>query len=429
MPLVGFAPAFLFQPVQRKELPFRNEECVMKNDVQKYESIVLRTYDTLLADIALLLKEARRHAARSVNAILTVTYWEIGKKIVEHEQRGKERAAYGKAVLKRLSKDLSKKFGRGFSVDNLEQMRLFFQTYPQKVISERITRIIGDQSLDIQKSETPSRIFSREDLAQVLPLSWSHYVHLIRGCISSEARAFYETEALRGGWSVRQLDRQISSQFYERTLLSRNKAAMLEKGAVSKPDDFVSPEDEIKDPYVLEFLGLKDEYSESELEEALIRHLEVFLLELGSDFAFISRQKRLRIGDNWFRLDLLFYHRRLRCLVLIDLKTVKFTHSDAGQMHMYLNFAKEHWTHPEENPPVGLILCTGKDKAVAKYALGGLPNKVLAAEYRLALPDEKELAEELTKTRRMFESRKRLYGRPTGKSVLKQAEECSGRTT
>ena len=159
---------------------------------------------------------------------------------------------------------------------------------------------------------------------------------------------------------------------------------------------------------MLEFLGLKDEYSESDLEEALIRHLETFLLELGSDFCFIGRQKRLRIGDEWYRVDLFFFHRRLRCLVIIDLKIGKFTHADAGQMHLYLNYAREHWVHGDENPPVGLILCARKDDAVARYALEGLPNKVMAAEYRTVLPDEKELAAEIGRTRALLQERKRL---------------------
>jgi predicted nuclease of restriction endonuclease-like (RecB) superfamily len=259
-----------------------------------------------------------------------------------------------------------------------------------------------------EKPETPSRKFDLSPIAEALPLSWSHYVHLIRRSRSPEALDFYHQEALRGGWSVRQLDRQIASLFYERTALSKNKANMLTKGAKARPEDRVSAEEEIRDPYVLEFLRLKDEYSESDLEEALIRHLEHFLLELGAEFAFIGRQKRLRIGDEWYRVDLLFFHRRLRCLVVIDLKAGKFTHADAGQMHLYLNYAREHWTRPDENPPVGLILCAEKDEALAKYALDGLPNKVLARDYKLALPDEKILARELEKTRKSLEARGRL---------------------
>ena len=235
-------------------------------------------------------------------------------------------------------------------------------------------------------------------------LPWSHYVRLL-SVRNSEARTFYEEEALRGGWTIRQLDRQIDSQFYERTALSRDKASMLRKGQVVLPGDVVTPEEEIKQPYLLEFLDLKDEYSESDLESALVAKLETLLLELGGDFAFVGRQRRLRVGDEWYRIDLLFFHRRLRCLVIIDLKLGKFTHADAGQMHLYLNYAREHWTLAGENPPVGLILCAEKDSAVAKYALEGLPNKVLAAEYRTALPEERILVEEINKTKKQIEAR------------------------
>jgi predicted nuclease of restriction endonuclease-like (RecB) superfamily len=241
-------------------------------------------------------------------------------------------------------------------------------------------------------------------IASRFPLPWSHYVELL--AIDNEnARRFYETEALRGGWSVRQLKRQVDSLFYERTLLSKNKAAMLRKGSESLAGDLVTPEEEIKDPLVLEFLGLKDEYSENDLENSLINKLEEFLLELGNDFTFVGRQRRLRIGDEWYRVDLLLFHRRLRCLVVIDLKIGKFDHGDAGQMHMYLNYASEHWTHEDENPPVGLILCARNDQAVARYALDGLPNKVLAAEYKLALPAEAELVAELEEAQRQFARR------------------------
>lgn len=182
---------------------------------------------------------------------------------------------------------------------------------------------------------------------------------------------------------------------------------MLKKGERPLAQDVVTAEEEIKDPFVLEFLGLNDEYSENDLEEALINHLEKFLLELGSNFAFIGKQKRLRIGGVWYRVDLIFFHRKLKCLVVIDLKVGKFTHADAGQMYTYLNYAKEHWTNRDENPPVGLILCAEKDSAVARYALDGLPNKILASEYKLALPDEKLLQEELKKTQKWLYERKK----------------------
>jgi predicted nuclease of restriction endonuclease-like (RecB) superfamily len=204
---------------------------------------------------------------------------------------------------------------------------------------------------------------------------------------------------------VRQLARQIDSQFYERTALSRNKAAMLKKGQVGRTEDAITSEEEVKDPLVLEFLGLKDEYSENDLEEALIRHLEHFLLELGNDFAFIGRQRRLRIDDEWYRVDLLFFHRRLRCLVIIDLKLGKFTHADAGQMHLYLNYAAENWTHEGENPPVGIILCASKGESLVRYATENLPNKVLVREYLTVLPDEKLIAAEIDKIRKTLENR------------------------
>ncbi|HTD65603.1 MAG TPA: PDDEXK nuclease domain-containing protein [Candidatus Limnocylindria bacterium] len=178
---------------------------------------------------------------------------------------------------------------------------------------------------------------------------------------------------------------------------------MLKKGAKPRPGDALTADEAVRDPLVLEFLGLRDEYSETELEDALIRHLETFLLELGGDFAFVGRQRRLRIDDEWYRVDLLFFHRRLRCLVIIDLKLGKFTHADAGQMHLYLNYARAHWTHPGENPPVGLILCSSAGQSLVRYSLDNLPSKVLAREYRLALPDEKRLAKELEKARRRIE--------------------------
>ena len=385
-------------------------------------------YRGLIGGIAELLEAARRTTARTVNALMTATYWEIGRRIVEFEQGGKARAEYGEELLQRLAKDLSAKFGRGFSYPNVNKFRQFYLAFPPvNILStpsiESTQSIVSTASIELagRKSPTPSsksqpknyatasrksepliRNFALSDLAAAFPLPWSHYVRLLS--VKNElARGFYHAEALRGGWSVRQLDRQIASQFYERTALWRNKNGMLRKGAVARAGDSISADEEVRDPLVLEFLGLKDEYSESDLEEALLRHLEIFLLELGGEFAFIGRQRRLRIGGEWYRVDLLFFHRKLRCLVVIDLKVGKFTHADAGQMHLYLNYAREHWTQPDENPPVGLILCAEKDDAIAKYALEGLPNKVLAREYKLTLPNEKLLAAEIEKTRERLE--------------------------
>ena len=368
-------------------------------------------YDTILGDVVELLESARRVSARAVNAVMTATYWEIGRRIAEVEMSGQRRADYGERLIDGLATDLTARFGRGFSRRALYQMRAFYLAYPpivQSAPAQISAPGAGELRALSRKSEIPDAPeIVQSVIAQSLrefPLPWTHYVRLL-SVGDPAGRSFYESEALRDGWTVRQLDRQIGSKFHERTLLSKNKAAMLKRGAKPKAEDLVTPEEEIKDPLVLEFLGLKDEYSESDLEEGLIRQLEVFLLELGGDFTFVARQRRLRIGDEWYRIDLLFFHRRLRCLVVIDLKVGKFTHADAGQMHLYLNYAREHWTHEGENPPVGLILCAEKDSAVAHYALAGLPNKVLAAEYELRLPDEKALAEELHRTKKLLEGR------------------------
>ena len=357
-------------------------------------------YDAMLGNVVRLIDEARRTSVRTVNAVMTATYWLIGRHMVEFEQQGKARAEYGEELLKRMATDLAARFGKGYSLTNLKQFRQFYLAYPPLQKSQTPSGLLPAA----QKGQTLSDQLAVRDFSARFPLPWSAYVRLL-SVTSEQARKFYETEALRGGWSVRQLDRQINSLFYERTALSRNKAKMLTMGASAKPADTLTPEEEIKDPYVLEFLGLKDEYSESDIEEALILHLERFLLELGGDFTFVGRQRRLRIGDEWYRIDLLFFHRKLRCLVVIDLKRGKFTHADAGQMHMYLNYVREHWTRSDENPPVGLILCTQKDEAVARYALDGLPNKILATEYRTVLPDEELIAAEIEKTRRQLEGR------------------------
>jgi len=356
-------------------------------------------YNSVLKNILGIINNARRFSAKSINAVMTATYWEIGRRIVQEEQNGKKRARYGQELIKNLSMDLTKEFGKGFSERNLEQMRKFYIACP---IPQTVSAELGKPA----KRQTVSAKLTIQELSAFFILPWSAYVALL-SVKNDDARKFYEQETLRCGWSVRQLNRQINSMFYERAALSRNKAKMLQEGAITVKEDILSPEEEIKDPFVLEFLGLNDEYAEGALEEALVLHLEKFLLELGDDFAFLGRQKRLRIGDEWYRVDLLFFHRKLKCLVIVDLKIGKFTHADAGQMHMYLNYAKEHWTHPGENPPVGLILCAQKNESLAKYSLKDLPNKVMTAEYKTVLPDERLLAGELKKTQKMLEGRKK----------------------
>ena len=345
------------------------------------ESFPDSRYHGLLADVSGLLDQARRGAGRAVNAIMTATYWEIGRRIFEQEQRGSTRASYGEELVGRLATDLSARFGRGFSRTNVFQMRQFFLAYQDKV-------------------QTPSELSGGTPIVQTasglsaaspsFPLSWSHYVRLL-SVADAEARTWLHGESLRGGWSVRELDRQIASQAFARL---RGRPAAAVSGAEENGAD-----QEIRDPFILEFLNLKDEYSESDLEQALIADLERFLLELGNDFAFVARQRRLRIGTEWYRVDLLLFHRRLRCLIVAELKIGKFTHADAGQMNLYLNYAREHWTLPDENPPVGLILCSEQDAAVAHYALEGLRNTVLTREYQLALPEESRLAEQIQGSR------------------------------
>ena len=351
-------------------------------------------YAAVLADVVGLLDQARRASARVVNAVMTTTYWHVGRRIVEGEQGGSTRAEYAKELLPRLALDLTARFGRGFSRTNLQSMRLFYIAHP---ICQTTS---GKSSI----ASSP-----RELEAVQFPLPWSHYVKLL-GVKKPDARRFYEEEALRGGWTLKQLDRQISTQFHERTLSSQDKTKMLTDGVRPKPEDAETADELVRDPYVLEFLGLKDEYSEHEMEDALIRHLESFLLELGNDFTFVGRQRRLRVGDSWHRVDLLLFHRRLRCLVMVDLKTGKLTAGDAGQMHLYCSYAAEHWTHAGENPPVGLILCSAVNEAVVRYALDTLPNKVMAAEYVSMLPDTALLAAEVERTRRALTGRSRGEG-------------------
>jgi predicted nuclease of restriction endonuclease-like (RecB) superfamily len=407
-------------------------------------------YGSLLGEIASVIDAGRHQAVWSLNAIISAVYWDIGRRIVLFEQEGRDKAAYGEKVIDLLALDLSTRFGRGFKRSNLFQIRAFYlayraivqtpeassmaplskrkvQTPSARLAASKVQTLSGQLVAPASRAkvQTPSgqlaapnkplQILQKPtgktlgpyltELAKAFSLPWSHYVRLL-STKSEEARRFYETEALRNGWSFRELDRQISSQLYERLALSRNKAALLRKAEGTHRNEPVA-DAELRDPFVLEFLNLRDEYSESDLEDALIQHLSEFLVELGHDFCFVARQRRLRVGGEWYRVDLIFFHRKLRCLVVIDLKVGKFTHADAGQMHLYLNYAREHWTQPGENPPVGLILCAEKDDAVAKYALEGLPNKVLAREYKLALPEAKLLAAEIEKTRVRLERRGR----------------------
>jgi len=312
-------------------------------------------YGQLVTGISGLVDEARLVVVRTTSSVIVSTYWEIGRRIVEFEQEGSARAVYGEELLQRLGRDLARQHGRGFSAPNLYRMRVFY--LDRQILSSPMIKL----QTPANKTVTPHSF----------PLSWTHYVRLM-GVNNPKARALYEAEAIHGGWSVRQLERQISTQFFERASASSNPERMLTFARKPSPPDAVALRDHIRDPYLLEFLDLKDEYSETDLEDAIVRHLESFLLELGAGFTFVARQKRIRIGDEWYRIDLLLYHRALRCLVVVDLKLGKFSHADAGQMNLYLNYAREHLMGPDEHEPVGLILCSAKNDAVVHYAMGGL---------------------------------------------------------
>jgi len=320
-------------------------------------------YDQLVNSIGKLLESARKQVARTINTILVETYWKIGRRIVEYEQKGENRADYGKRLLKRLSKDLTIKYGKGFSRSNLQYMRLLYIKYP--------------------KCQTLSG-----------KLSWSHYVELL-SITDDLARSFYEKQCIKENWSVRELRRQINSMLFERIALSKDKKGVLQlakKGQIIEKE-----EDIIKDPYVLEFLGIpaQYQYTEKELEQRLIDNLQMFLLELGKGFAFVSRQYRITLNNNHFYVDLVFYHTILKCYVLIDLKVGKITHQDVGQMNMYLNYFKSEVNADNDSLPVGIILGAEKDNILVEYALGGISNKLFVSRYKLYLPNKKELKKRL----------------------------------
>ena len=373
-----------------------------------YAESMAGRYDKLIERIAEILNETRTKVIREINKAQVLAYWEIGREIVEFEQKGKARAEYGEELIVRLAKDMTEKFGKGFSKSNLFLMRQFYLTYPEKfqtmsgksLESKKFQTATGKSetlSTESQKQQTVSAKsqISRTPSNQFVPmLSWSHYCELLK-VEEPLARSFYEQEAIQNNWSVRELKRQVNSMLFERLALSKDTKAvmkMAEKGQVVE-----KPEDAVKDPYILEFLNLREEtsYTETQLEQAIIDKLQYFLLEMGKGFSFVARQKRITINNRHYYIDLVFYNRFLRCFVLIDLKTGELDHSDIGQMNFYLNYFKENEKTEDENNPIGLILCARKDDIFAKYVLGGLSNKVFASKYRLALPSEKELRAKL----------------------------------
>ncbi len=344
--------------------------------MQKNE-ITPRDYGNLLDRVSAIFIQARSRAIRDINVTQVMACYEIGREIVEYEQAGQRRAGYGEELIVKLAADMTGSFGRGFSERNLRNMRALYLAFPirQTPSAELESRVAAPANF------TPS-------------LSWSHYCELLK-VDDPLARSFYETECSQNNWSVRELKRQINAMLFERLALSKDSRAVMR---MAREGQIVEqPEDAIKDPYILEFLNLKEEtaYTENQLEQALIDKLQSFLLELGKGFSFVARQKRITIANRHYYIDLVFYNRLLRCFVLIDLKRGEFDHADAGQMNFYLNYYRENEKQADENDPIGLILCAGKDDLFARYVLGGLTNKVFASKYKLALPSEKELRKKL----------------------------------
>lgn len=329
--------------------------------------------------VADVLERARKNARAAIDLSMVYAYFETGRLIVEQEQKGMQRAAYGKYLIPELSKYLTERIGRGYSVTNLKQMRKFYQVYADDQIG---------QTLSDQFPNLPAVTTGRKFL-----LSWSHYLKLMR-IDNVDERHFYEIEAMQNHWGVEELKRQFNSALYERLALSRDKDKVME---LSKKGQIIEkPQDVLKDPYILEFTGLQErtEYSETELESRLLNHLQEFLLELGKGFAFIGRQVRFTFDERHFRVDLVFYNRLLQCFVLFDLKLGDLTHQDLGQMQMYVNYYDRYEKTTEENPTVGILLCQEKSDALVELTLPENVN-IYASKYELYLPDKKLLQEKL----------------------------------
>jgi len=379
-------------------------------------------YDRLIDDIRQINGTTQTAIARAANQVMTLRNWLIGAYIVEYEQQGDDRAVYGEALLKRLAHDLRDRGLKGLSLSNLKSFRKFALTYPALAKSQTLSVLLEnwfpDFSLNLGKPETaglgaivpppePTLAFpslvARSETSTALPwqdslyyqrmlqsLSWSHLLELCR-IEDPVKRAFYELECLKSNWASRELKRQVNSLLYERVGLSRDKEAVLALAQEGRLVD--SPATILRDPYVLEFLGLdtRSAYSESELEAALLKHLQHFIHELGRDFCFVERQFRITVGNQHYFLDLLFYHRRLRCLVAIDLKLGEFRPDYAGQMNFYLNYLKREVAHPDENPPVGILLCADRDVEEVHYATAGMDSQLFVSRYLVALPSEETL--------------------------------------
>lgn len=345
-------------------------------------------FETLIGQITQAHLTLSNQAARQVNELQTIRNWLIGCYIVEFEQNGEDRAAYGTQLLIKIADRMKQKSHRGFSDRNLRQFRQFYLAYPQiwQTLSAKF------QMIDIQNISMPTPPVDELMLpvdTLINTLSFSHFIELLR-LDSDVKRRFYEAASVKNAWKVRELERAIDTLLFERTGLSTDKQGVIAKIKDNQPPGTA---DLIKNPYVLEFLGLeeKPQYSENELETAIIDHLQHFLTELGRGFCFEDRQKRITFGNVHYRIDLVFYHRILKCHVLIDLKVGKFDHADAGQMNVYLNYYRKNEMTEGDNPPIGLILCADRDESLVEYATAGLANEVFVSKYMVQLPDKETL--------------------------------------
>lgn len=356
----------------------------MSKDVSSSEIIVSTNVDGLYQRVSSYLHQAQHNVLRSVNTEMLNVYWHIGREIVEEEQKGIQRAEYGQAILLQLSQRLTKEFGKGYGKSTLKDIRQFYLTYAKS--DTAIGHALRGQSENRFQAQ----------------LSWTHYRLLMR-VSRDEVRRFYEIEAIQNRWSARELERQMSSLLFERLAKSKDKEGLL--ALARKGQEIFEASDAIKDPFILEFLGLPESHKlvESELEQALITNLQHFLLELGKGFAFVGRQRRLTLDGDHFYVDLVFYHTVLKCFVLVDCKTRRLSHADLGQIQLYVNYFDQEVTTEGDNPTIGLILCTEKNDAVVKYTLGEKNKQIFASKYQFHLPTEQELEVELKREVRAFQ--------------------------
>jgi predicted nuclease of restriction endonuclease-like (RecB) superfamily len=340
------------------------------------DEILSRDFESIYSEVRHVIENARDSIYRNINFNMVLAYWNIGKIIVEEEQKGSKRAEYGTYLLKLLAERLTDEFGRGFTLTNLRYMRQFYFAFP-------IHHALRDE------------------------LSWTHYRLLLK-VGKEDARSFYLVETAKNKWSTRELERQMDSLLYERLTLSKDPEEV--KKLSTQGNLIKTSKDLIKDPYILEFLGIKQQknFLEKDLEDLLISRLQEFLLELGAGFAFVDRQKRITVDGDHYYIDLVFYNYILKCFVLIDLKLGKLTHQDIGQIDFYVRYFEKEEKHPGDNPTIGLILCSNKNEAMVKYTLLNESKNLFASKYKLYLPSEEELKKELTREREFIEQEKRL---------------------